>query len=226
MKPVIKDDYNDQNTSLYDQQSEKMNVNSISDLKRAIDGVIILPGRSIDLGCGAGDLVTYLQSKGLESCGIDISSEMIDLAKKYITADIRVEDFAEKTSFEDKSFDLIVSKWAFQANEMIDSIYGECARLLKSGGHLVFLSKHPFRQFLEKKKQGKNYFTKETVHSNIFSGSITVHEPSHTMSEYFSNYFLQNFSVTSFQEGYEFPGAEQIGGDTYPTYFIVVAQKK
>ena len=31
-------------------------------------------------------------------------------------------------------------------------------------------------------------------------------------------FFFKNFSLVSFTEEYEFPGAEQINGDIYPTY--------
>jgi ubiquinone/menaquinone biosynthesis C-methylase UbiE len=184
-------------------------------------------GRAIDFGCGPGDLITDI-SEYMECAGVDTSFEMVSFARKAAKADIRLEDFAH-TTFEDKSFDLVVSKWAMQTSKNIDPIYKEAARLLKSGGHFVFLVVHPFRQFLEKKKVGKNYFKKEIVRSTIFAGAITVEEPSHTLSEYLSNLFLNEFTIVASEEGkegVEFPAAEHIGGDIYPTYLIITAQKK
>ncbi len=179
----------------------------------------------IDFACGNGDMIKYFQERGIQCCGVDSSSEMVTLAKQNTGGDIRCEDFA-KTSFESNSFDLVISKWAMQTSADIDAIYTEAARLLKSDGHFVFLVVHPFRQFLEKKKQGKDYFKKEIVDSIIFDGAITVHEPSHTLKEYLSETFFKLFTLTGINEGAEFPAAEQIGGDIYPTYLIITAQKR
>ncbi len=179
----------------------------------------------LDLACGNGDMIIYLQALGLSCAGVDISSEMVALATKNTNADVRCEDFTN-TSFENESFDLITSKWAIQTSAEIDPIYSEAHRLLKSRGYFVFLTVHPIRQFLEKKKSGKDYFKKEIVDSIIFDGAITVYEPSHTLKEYLSETFFSLFTLIGIEEGAEFPAAEQIDGDIYPTYLIITAQKK
>lgn len=180
---------------------------------------------ALDFGCGHGDMILYFQSQNIPCDGVDSSEKMTAVAKQNTDADIRCEDFAH-TSFNDESFDLITSKWAMQTSAEIDPIYSEAYRLLKPGGYFVFLTVHPIRQFLEKKKIGKDYFKKEIVDSIIFDGAITVYEPSHTMKEYLSETFLSLFTLISIEEGAEFPAAEQIGGDIYPTYLIITAQKK
>ncbi len=182
------------------------------------------PGKAIDFGCGPGDLIVYI-SNHIECVGVDSSSEMVSTARNITGKDVREEDFAN-TSFEDESFSLVFSKWAMQTSKHIDPIYKEAARLLKPSGHFVFLVVHPFRQFLEKKKFGKDYFKQEIVQSVIFNRAITVEEPTHTISDYLSDLFFQKFNLIGIKEGAEFPAAEQIGGDIYPTYLIVTAQKK
>lgn len=221
----ITSDYNSEVTNTYTSLSDEMNIKSIAHLQRTVLPILPNCKNGIDFGCGAGDEIKFLEQHGIIMSGIDCSEEMILKARECTKADLRVEDFTS-TTFESNSFDLVLSKWAFQANEYIDPIYTECSRLLKKNGYLVLLTKHPLRQFLEKKIPGKNYFQKETVHSHIFRKTITVHEPSHTVQEYLSEFFLANFSVLSFAEEYEFPGAEQINGDIYPTYMLIVAQKK
>jgi SAM-dependent methyltransferase len=48
----------------------------------------------LDIGCGFGRDVFYFQQKGITSCGIDISDEMVRIGKeKYGNIDIFVEDF-------------------------------------------------------------------------------------------------------------------------------------
>lgn len=129
-------------------------------------------------------------------------------------------------SYEEQQFGLIVSKYAMQTAEDINTIYKESFRMLDDGGYFAFLVVHPFRQFLEKKKIGKDYYKKETIQSIIFGGKIIVTEPTHTLSEYINKSFLEKFSLIDLKEGSDFPNSEQIGGDIYPTYIIIVAQKK
>lgn len=203
----------------------EMNAPSVEAFNATLEPYLANSKTAIDFGCGIGDIIIYLQSRGIVCSGVDSSSEMIAHAKQIVESDIRCEDFA-KTSFESNSFDLVTSKWAMQTSPNIAPIYDEAARLLKSGGHFVFLVVHPLRQFIEKKKQGKDYFKKEIVESIIFDGAITVYEPSHTLMEYLGKDFIKHFSLIDLVEGAEFPAAEQIEGDTYPTYLIVVGQKK
>lgn len=203
----------------------EMNAKSVEDFTKAITPLLDQTRTAIDFGCGLGDIISLLQSKDIVCSGVDSSIEMVRLANQSVDADIRNEDFS-KTTFENESFDLITSKWAMQTSEEIEPIYREAYRLLRTRGYLAFLTVHPIRQFLEKKTVGKDYFKKEIVHSIIFDGAITVQEPSHTMSEYLSPYFLEHFVIKAIHEGAEFPAAEQVGGDIYPTYLIIVAQKK
>lgn len=204
----------------------EMNKKSVIVFNTALDHILKNNTKhALDFGCGFGDMIEYLKSKSIACAGVDSSSEMVAIAKEVTGVDVRCEDFAQ-TSFEDESFDLITSKWAMQTSSEIDPIYKEAHRLLKIGGHFVFLVVHPIRQFIEKKKAGKDYFKKEIVNSIIFDGAITVYEPSHTMKEWLSETFLSLFNLKSIDEGAEFPAAEQIGGDIYPTYLIIAAQKK
>ena len=209
----------------YDLLRKDFNEISDTSFRNILDPLIIGITSAIDFACGNGDMILYLQSRGITCAGVDSSSEMVALAKAHTSANIRCEDFAH-TSFKGELFDLVTSKWAMQTSPDINPIYKEAARLLKQSGYFVFLVVHPLRQFLEKKKHGKDYFEKQIVESIIFDGAITVQEPSHTLKEYLSNFFFKNFTLLSINEGAEFPAAEQIGGDIYPTYLIITAQKK
>ena len=181
----------------------------------------------LDLGCGAGADAKFYADKGFTYSGVDASEKMCVLAKQNnFVSEIRNETFSKKISHEDKKFGLIVSKYAMQTAEYIEPIYKEVERMLDDKGYFIFLVVHPLRQFLEKKKSGKDYFKKEFVESIIFDGKILVTEPSHTLSEYINKDFFNKFSLVDIKEGYDFPNSEQIGGDIYPTYLIITAQKK
>ena len=181
----------------------------------------------LDLGCGAGKDALFYVQKGFIYSGVDASVEMCALAEQNKNVfDIRNESFSQKMSFDSKEFGLIVSKYAIQTAQEIKPIYDEVYRLLDNRGYFAFLIVHPMRQFIEKKKQGKDYFKKELVESIIFDGKIIVTEASHTLSEYLNSDFLSKFSMVDIKEGYDFPASEQINGDTYPTFLIIIAQKK
>lgn len=216
--------YNEMADNYSDMFSE-MNKKSIEEFNGFLSPFDLSNKKIVDLGCGEGHLISYLKEKGANCSGVDASDEMVEIAKNRTSADVRVESFS-KTSFEDNEFDFVVSKWAIQTIDEIEPVYSEALRILKPGGYFIFLAVHPFRHFLEKKKQGKDYFKKEIVESIIFKGTITVKEPSHTMTDYLSEFFLKNFELEKFFESHEFPGAEQINGDTYPTHFIIKARKK
>ncbi len=79
---------------------------------------------------------------------------------------------------------------------------------------------------MEKKKKRKDYFKKEIVESVLFDGFITVEEPTHTLEEYLSPWFLKNFDVMTFEEHFDPYAAEMVEGSSYPGFFILKAQKR
>lgn len=181
----------------------------------------------LDLGCGAAQDAVFYTEKGFKYFGVDSSVEMCNLAKenKNVT-DVRNESFSKKTSFEDNQFGIVVSKYAMQTAPHPAAVYDEVYRLLENNGYFIFLTSHPIRQFLEKKKNGKDYFKKEAVESILFNGKMIATEQSHTFTEYINADFLKKFNLLDVKEGFDFPASEQINGDIYPTFLIVVCQKK
>lgn len=187
---------------------------------------IPLQGKHVlDLGCGDGYDLAQMRKKGAIIYGIDSSEEMVKLAQKNNPEGTLKMGYFEKIPFPDKTFDLVMSKWALQTSPNIDPIYNEIARVLKPKGKLIYLSSHPIRQFIEKKKKGKNYFAKEIVTSVFFDGQVIVNEPSHTLNEYLSPTFFKYFTLNSYEEGND-GGAEKVDGDLYPSYFIINAEAR
>lgn len=176
----------------------------------------------LDLGCGDGYDLSQIRLQDAVIFGIDSSEEMVLLARRRNPkADIKVGYF-EDIPYPDDSFDIIISKWALQTSPDIDPIYQEISRVLRPKGQLIFLAGHPMRQFIEKRRKGKDYFQKEIVESVFFDGQVTAREPSHTMNEYLSPTFFHYFTLRSFEEGFD-SGAEKVDGDIYPSYFIIDA---
>lgn len=183
----------------------------------------------LDIGCGDGTDLAYFASKNAVIYGLDPSAEFISKAQVQNPTGHFVEAKGECMPFEDNSFDIIISKWALQTSPDVKQILMEAARVLKPGGTLLFLSKHPWIQQMEKMRDYGNdvdYYQQKVVTSNIFSGMIVLKEPSHTISDYFNKEFYSNFEVLDYCEGTDFPASEQLGGMVYPTFFVVKARRK
>jgi ubiquinone/menaquinone biosynthesis C-methylase UbiE len=98
----------------------------------------------LEYGCGRGSAAFDLAASGAQVIGIDISDVAIDLATRR-GAELglgdrlrfRVMD-AEQLEFEDASFDLVCGI-AILHHLQIDRAYAEIARVLRPGGHGVFL---------------------------------------------------------------------------------------
>jgi ubiquinone/menaquinone biosynthesis C-methylase UbiE len=105
-----------------------------------VKGAIIL-----DLGCGAGELCRRFKAMGAgQVTGVDISANMLELARKEVTAGITFQNQAmEDAKFSPETFDLVVSSLAFHYvadfQEMCRKIYG----WLKPSGVLFFSMEHP-----------------------------------------------------------------------------------
>lgn len=219
-----------QYNAMHNTYSENMFQDEISNaaFQKAIN--FELNGKNLlDVGCGdALDLIA-LSQKGAKVHGIDPSIEFLKKAQVNNPSGIFTEGIGENLPYGNAMFDIVTSKWAMQTSTDVPKILSEIARVLKKDGMLVFLTKHPFLQFLQKIRDnghGSNYFKQKVVTSNIYSGKIKLFEPSHTMGEYFNSDFYSNFEVLNYFEGYDFPTSEQLNGDIFPTFMIVVARKK
>jgi ubiquinone/menaquinone biosynthesis C-methylase UbiE len=96
----------------------------------------------LEYGCGSGNASEQWMKQGAQLTGIDISPEGIKKAKqKNSNSEYKAEYFvmnAEKTDFENNSFDIIVGTGIIHHLDLINS-YQELRRVLKDDGHAVFI---------------------------------------------------------------------------------------
>ena len=104
-------------------------------------------GRNVlDLGCGYGWHCEYAASNGASRVlGTDISARMIETAKrKNNRPEISYRQSAmEDLTFEDGSFDIVLSSLAFHYVENFEAIVKKIHRWLTSEGYFIFSVEHP-----------------------------------------------------------------------------------
>lgn len=90
--------------------------------------------RVLDVGCGSGDLLTYLDGLGASAAGIDPAPAMVELARSRVPgADVRLGRI-EHLPWPDGSLDLVVSINALQfADDPLHALT-ELARVARPGG--------------------------------------------------------------------------------------------
>ena len=98
-------------------------------------------GRCLDLACGTGLSTAAVAELGWSAVGIDISGDMLELARRRgleVT-----EASAEALPFDDGAFDAAVSIWTHVDIDDFSAAIAEIARVLRPGAPLVYIGGHP-----------------------------------------------------------------------------------
>jgi SAM-dependent methyltransferase len=102
----------------------------------------------VDLGCGTGYFSAWLAKRGARPVGVDVTPAQLETARRCMEETgiefPLVEASAEEVPLPDESFDLALSEHG--ASNWCDPYrwIPEAARLLRTGGRLVFLHATPF----------------------------------------------------------------------------------
>lgn len=171
----------------------------------------------LDLACGTGFFAREFFRMGGKVTGIDISSELIEIAKKNSPKEI--EYFASSaddlSGIKNGSIDKIAVILAIQNIENISGVFRECSRVLKDGGKIFLVMNHPAFRIPKKSSWGfdeKNKIqyrrmdeylseskTKIEMHPGKDNGEQTVsfHRP---LQVYFKALKKNGFCVTGLEE--------------------------
>ena len=94
--------------------------------------------RILDIGCGEGDTVDYLNKMGLKAEGIDINLAKIDTAKKTFPGiDVKFGDGTFLDDYMSYTFDGIMMECSLSAMPQPDEAMHEAYCVLKKGGRLI-----------------------------------------------------------------------------------------
>lgn len=104
--------------------------------KRAVQG---LYGNVLDVACGTGDMAVELLRHGCSVTGVDLSKEMMAIAKRKVPqAEYRLAD-VERLPFGDASFDAVTCAFGVRNFVHLEQGLCEMLRVLKPGGRMVIL---------------------------------------------------------------------------------------
>jgi ubiquinone/menaquinone biosynthesis C-methylase UbiE len=109
----------------------------------AFESLAPVEGKKIlDLGCGAGETSVYFALRGAQVTAVDISPEMIAVAKRLADRHgVKIEaltSVAEKMPFPDGAFDLVFGNGVLHHVDLIPALK-EIKRVLKPGGLAAFI---------------------------------------------------------------------------------------
>ena len=121
----------DQRDTYYYSQNGKISCRDIAQQIKSIPYKALL-----DVGCGTGYLLDLLAGqKAASYCGLDLSEEMIRVAKgKAIPGAEFVAGSADKLPYPDESFDIVTCSQSFHHYPYPEKAMREAWRVLKNGG--------------------------------------------------------------------------------------------
>ena len=136
--------------SLFDQKaatwSNKYGVNGflrprLHAFEERLGELVKPPAKILDFGCGTGNLACHLSARGYALSACDISSKMVEWARKSkhgasATWHVLPADWRE-LPFASNIFDAIVASSVFEYLTDVDMTLAEFRRILKPGGFLI-----------------------------------------------------------------------------------------
>ncbi len=129
-------EYDDWYTTVLGKHADEAETKCVLDLLKPTPGMHVL-----DVGCGTGHFSFKLARMGCRVTGIDISGEMLALARRKALHEKLPVDFlpmdACRIGFSDATFDAVVSITAFEFMANPEESFNEMFRVLKRNGSLL-----------------------------------------------------------------------------------------
>ena len=104
----------------------------------------------LEIGCGTGKNTQWLITKAKSVTSVDLSEEMLKIAKEKIASDkVRFyeADITQDWRFVHQAYDLITFSLVLEHIEDLESIFQKAANAIASKGYLYVGELHPFKQY-------------------------------------------------------------------------------
>jgi ubiquinone/menaquinone biosynthesis C-methylase UbiE len=191
----------------------------------------------LDYGCGSGTFCRFLQSKGAFVTGVDISENMINVARSINPGNIDYCSIADNglNFLDDSIFDFVVSNFVLctiPSKLEISLILGQIYRVLKKEGMFVLMNanwdKSNGKEFISfRLEYCKNLVSGHPVTAVIKSTPlIRLHDYFYPLKEYRKMLMEAGFSIKDQRE--EIADSEDIqwlDEKTHPPYYAISAVK-
>lgn len=171
----------------------------------------------LDLACGPGFFTREFEKKGATVIGVDLSSELIEIAKRESPKEITyfVSDAKDIRDIAEKSIDKVVIVLALQNMDDINAVLKECSRVLKKSGKLFIVINHPAFRVPKESSWGwdeeqktqyrriDKYLSESKVSIEMHPGdnpqekTLTFHRP---LQSYFKSLSKNGFTVNRLEE--------------------------
>jgi SAM-dependent methyltransferase len=129
------------------------------------------PGRALDAACGTGRHSRRLVELGHRVVGVDLTPEMLSIAKRNIPEATFVEADLRGIPTADAQFDVVVCGLALAHIAELGAAVSELGRVVRPGGRALVSVLHPFQAFLGwqapfQDEGGQRRFVREHEHSH------------------------------------------------------------
>jgi len=133
-----------------------------------------LKGKKVlDVGCGSGRYSKIIFSRGAKVWGLDLSRNMVEIAKNYVKNVKFSVGNIEKTKFKDRFFDVVFSGLVLEYLDR-NNFFKEMSRILRKNGILLFSAHVPYNELGYRIIKGKQIFK---FHNYFNEGKFYQHWP-------------------------------------------------
>jgi len=117
----------------------------------------------LSVGCGPAHIEAKLAEYGFSVTGLDVSKEALDQAPDTLRT---VAGSAEKTGFDDGSFDAVLYTASLQFIEKYPQAIAETARILRPNGKLLVMLLNTKSKFFREKIKDPDSYVNRIRHTN------------------------------------------------------------
>jgi len=196
----------------------------------------------LDAGCGTGVYSKMLAEKGAKVTGIEISENMVEIAKEHCK-DLGVKfdkGSVDELPYEDDSFDIIVASLVIHYFVDPTEVFKEFHRVLKKDGILVFSTNHPVNSCIDEFTKYKNksaiimsnYFERRKFYWSFHETEMKIPSYHFTFEDLFDFISKNGFQIECIREARLSKDAEKIlGKERYnkwkniPTFIVLRCRK-
>lgn len=104
----------------------------------------------LEIGCGTGKNTEWLATRANQITAVDLSNEMLAIAKEKIKAghvQFRQADILQDWDFISSKYDLVTFSLVLEHIENLDPVFVKVSKVLSKDGHVYIGELHPFKQY-------------------------------------------------------------------------------